>query len=208
MDRKTLDVQQKSGNDDAERQRTADQIHGYIETQSSQQRTFSEDAYEKSQGNTSAVNEEVRKNAQKDAADMKKAGFNNQEIVDVQREVLEQTGLNAQASANQSANVVQAIDQLERRLMGEESERTGNSSKNELVVKDLRDEVNTQLEDIDEKETKEARGQRRALEDQRIKVGEQARTARIEQESNTLELNDIRRETLRQKEENARKRPV
>ncbi len=205
MNQTTLDVEQRAGNDDAERQRTADQIHGYVQDQESKQLGYGNEAYETGQTNKAEVNSQIAKNAQKDAADMKKAGYNNSEIVDVQREVLEQSGLNAQASDNQSANVVQAIDQLQERLMGEESERTGNSSENGAEVNDLRQEVVNQLEDIGEKENELALNQQRTIQNTRNKVDDQARNAKLEQESNALELDDVRRETLRQKSENARK---
>jgi epidermal growth factor receptor substrate 15 len=201
----TLNIEQSNVNDDAERQQTADQIDGYANEQRDQLLSLNEKNYQSSQSASSDVDDQIRANDQKFAADTKIAGYNNQEVVNTQREIIREGELNKMSSDIKSANTIQSIDELEARLEAVNAQQVQNATENKAIVEDLDAEANRQSLAILNDQTSSLRSDKRSVEDQYINVENQANKYRINQEANKIKVDEIADEAARVQNETSRK---
>lgn len=205
MRKVNADYEMNTMNDDAERRRTAVQIHDQNQQDIANQNSYNNQSYDRSQKSTSSVNEQIRMNAQKESADAKNAGYNNQEVVDYQRDVIEQNDINLKVSNNQSANVVQALDELEENLAAIDRDQKVNNQDNAASIQKMDETAKAQITSLEQDQTDALRNQQNAVDAQNIKTRTYQNEARLEQELNNVDLTDMKSEVNRQAEENQRK---
>ena len=205
LQKTALDVEINGQNDDAERRQTAAQIEGYISDQQDAQSRYGQTDQMEKLGNKSTIENEVSTQEIRYAAESKTPGYNNQQVVSTQREVLNESAINKQSSDIASGNIIQAIDQLENRLMAEEMQRVENATDNKSTIVDLEGEALKASMELETDKTIGSRAKKREIEDVKDKVEAADARTRTQQELNKIEVDNIADEAYRVQEEASRK---